>query len=83
MFICIICIDHVSLYLSVFIYKYRAYSRQGGDGCIFWGTIFRKKGHLIALPKEMPFLTVSNKKIFFETEDKRLGAIVIPNKHLE
>ena len=52
----------------------------------FWGHIFRKKKRafwLLAPPKQMPFLTISNKNIFFKTQGTRLGAIVTPNKCLE
>ena len=39
-------------YLSVFIYKYMAYSRQWGHRCVIWGTFFEKKGILFAhIPK--------------------------------
>ena len=67
-------------YLSVFIYEYMAYSRQCGHRCVIWGTFFGKKCIFFAhtLPKQMPFLAISNKNIFFKTQDKRLGAIVAP-----
>ena len=39
--------------------------------------------HFRTLPKQMPFLTISNKNISFKTQGNRLGAIVPPNKHLE
>ena len=38
---------------------------------------------LLTLLKQMSFLTISNKNIFFKTQGNRLGAIVAPNKRLE
>ena len=38
---------------------------------------------LLPPPKQMPFLTISGKNIFFKTKGTRLGAIVAPNKCLE
>ena len=72
-------------YWSVFIYKYMAYFRQWEHRCIIWGILFGKKGILLAhtLLKQLPFLTISNKNIFFETQGNKLGVIVAPNKHLE
>ena len=60
----------------------RAYSRNLGHGwtflCIFF---FEKKAFwLLALPKQMLFLTIFNKKHFFKTKSTRLGVIVAPNK---
>ena len=52
------------------------------------GTLFgahflgRRAFCLLTLPKQMPFLTISNKNIFFETQGNRLGVIVAPNKCL-
>ena len=37
----------------------------------------------LASPKRMPFLTISDKNIFFKTQATRSGAIVTPNKCLE
>ena len=65
-FICIICINYVCLYLSIFIYEYSAYSR--GHGWVFWGVFFGKKGILLAqtpLTDDIALLlTISNKNIF-------------------
>ena len=38
---------------------------------------------LLALPKQMSFLSISDENIFFKTQDTRLSAIVAPNKGLE
>ena len=55
-----------------------------GMGAIFWGTFFEKKAFcLLAPPKQMSFLTISNENIFLKTQSTRLGAIVAPNKGLE
>ena len=51
-------------------------------GALFWAH-FSKKGHFACShsPKrDMPFLTISNKNIFFKTQGNRLGAIVAPSK---
>ena len=46
-----------------------------------WTRFLRSKGHwLLAPPKQMPFLTISNENIFRKTQDTRLSAIVAPNK---
>ena len=44
----------------------RAYSRDWGHGCIFWGHICRRKGHFLGLhsQKQMSFLAISNENIF-------------------
>ena len=49
------------------------------------GAHFSEKGAfcLLVLPKQMPFLTISNENIFFKTQGIRLDAIVAPNKSLE
>ena len=72
-------------YWSVFIYEYIAYFRHSEHRCIIWGIFFWKKGAfcLLTLLKQMPFLSISNKNIFFKTQGNRLGAIVAPNKRLE
>ena len=50
-------------------------------GAFFLGHIFLKKAFcLLATPKQMPFLAISNETIFFKIQDTRLGAIVAPNK---
>ena len=51
-------------------------------GVLFGETFFGTKG-LLTLPKQVPFLTISNKNIFFESQGKRLAANVEPNKCLE
>ena len=52
---------------------------------VFLGHIFQKKRAfcLLAPTKQMPFLTISKKNIFFKTQGTRLGEIVAPNKCLE
>ena len=48
-----------------------------------WTRFLRSKGHwLLAPPKQMPFLTISNENIFRKTQDTRLSAIVAPNKEV-
>ena len=61
------------------------YSRHWGHECVFWGTFFEKERPfcLLALPKQMSFLTISNENIFFKTQGTRLGATVAPHKGLE
>ena len=51
----------------------------------FLGAHFSEKRAfwLLAPPKQMPFLTISDKNIFFKTQGTRLGSIVAPNKCLE
>ena len=72
-------------YLSPFSYNLDFHhSRQSGHWCVFRDTFFRKRAFcLLVLPKQMPFLTISNENIFFKTQGNRLGAIVAPNKRLE
>ena len=51
---------------------------------LLFGAHWKKRAFcLLTLPKQMPFLTISNKTIFFKTRSNRLGAIVVPNKRLE
>ena len=47
----------------------------------FFGVHFSEKRAfcLLAPPKQVSFLTISNKNIFFKTEGTRLGVIVAPN----
>ena len=53
-------------------------------GVFFGASILGKKGILLAsTPKQVPYLTISNKNIFFKTKGTRLGVIVAPNKCLE
>ena len=56
----------------------------GGLGA-FFRAYFLKKEHfcLLAHLKQISFLTISNKNIFFKTHSTRLDAIVAPNKDLE
>ena len=55
-----------------------------GMGAFFGAHYSEKRAFcLLAPPKQMPFLTISNKNIFFKTKGTRLGAIVAPNKCLE
>ena len=53
-----------------------------GDMGVFFRVYFLKKRAfcLLAPPKQMPFLTISNGNIFFRIQDIRLGAIVHPSK---
>ena len=58
--------------------------RHWGHVYLFWDTIFEKKAFcLLAPPKQMPFLTISNENTFLKTQGSRLGALVAPNKGLE
>ena len=55
-----------------------------GMGAFFGGHFSKKKALcLLAPPKQMPFLIISNGNIFFKTQGARLGAIVASNKGLE
>ena len=55
-----------------------------GIGALFGAYFLEKSAScLLTLPKQMPFLTISNKNIFFKTQGKRLGVVVAPNKHLK
>ena len=55
-----------------------------GMGAIFEGTFSEKRTFfLLALPKQVSFLTISKEKIFLKTQSTRLGAIVAPDKGLE
>ena len=50
----------------------------------FWGAFFEKRVFcLLALPKQMPFSTISKENIFFKIQGTRLGVIVAPSKGLE
>ena len=52
-------------------------------GTLFGAHFLGKRAFcLLTLPKQMPFLTISNKNIFFKTQGNRLGVIVAPNKCL-
>ena len=63
----------------------KTYSRHCGHGCFFLGTHFLKKRvfSLLAPPKQVPSLTISNENSFFKTQGTRLGVVVISNKGLE
>ena len=55
-----------------------------GMGAFFWAPFLEKRAFcLLAPPKQMSFLTISNKNIFFKTKGTRLGAIVARSKCLE
>ena len=55
-----------------------------GMGAVFWVHFLKKRTFcLLAPPKQMSFLTISNKNISFKTKGTRLGATVAPNKCLE
>ena len=85
-FICIICTHCLCVY---FIYLYLLTNTwpildSKGIGALFGAHFLEKRAfRLLTLPKQMPFLTISNKNIFFKTQGNRLGAIVAPNKRLE
>ena len=51
---------------------------------MFLGQILWKKAFcLLAHPKYMLFLSISDENIFFKTQGTRLSVIVAPNKSLE
>ena len=53
----------------------------GGMGAVFKGIFSEKRAFCLLVPlKQMSFLTISNKNIFFKTQGTRLGVIVAPNK---
>ena len=85
-FICIICTHCVCVYficLYLFTNTWPILDSEG-VGALFAAHFLEKSAFcLLTLPKQMPFLTISNKNIFFKTQGKRLGAIVAPSKHLE
>ena len=56
-----------------------------GSMVAFFRPCFLKKMAfcLLATPKRMSFLTISNENFFFKTQGTRLGAIVAPNRGLE
>ena len=55
-----------------------------GMGVFFGANVFKKGLFcLLASPKEMSFLTISNENIFFQNQGTRLGVIIAPNKGLE
>ena len=45
--------------------SFRVSSRHWTDGCVFGAHFLKKACCLLALPKQMSFLTISNKKKFF------------------
>ena len=52
-----------------------------GMGVFFRAYFLGKRAFcLLAPPKQMSFLIISNENIFFKTQGTRLGAIVSPNK---
>ena len=56
----------------------------GGMGVCFGGIFSEKRVFcLLATPKQLSYLTISNENIFFKTQGTRLGAIVTPNKDTE
>ena len=83
-FICIICTHCVYVYfIYLYLFKNTWPILVEGIGAVF-GAHFLEKVHFVCtLPKQIPFLTISNKNIFFKTRGKRLGAVVAPNKRLE
>ena len=55
-----------------------------GIGTLYGAYFLVKRAFcLLTLPKQMSFLTISNKNISFKVQGNRLGAIVAPNKRLE
>ena len=56
----------------------------GGTGAVFGSTFSLKRAFgLLAPPKQMSFLIISNENNFLKTQGTRLGAIIAPNKGLE
>ena len=86
MYIYLYCLYSLCLcvfYLFVFTYELMAYSREG-ISALFGAHFLEKTAFcLLKLPKQMPFLSISNKNIFLKAQDNILGAIVPPNKRLE
>ena len=85
-FICIVCTHCVYLhfiYLYLFTNAWPILESEGINA--LFEAYFLEKGHffLLSLPKQMPFLNISNKIIFLKTQSNILGAIVVSNKLLE
>ena len=56
----------------------------GVMGAFFGSTFSEKRAFfLLAHPKQLSFLTISDENIFLKTQGTRLGTIVAPNKGLE
>ena len=53
--------------------SFRVCSRHWRDGCVFGAHFLKKACCLLALPKQMSFLTISNKKIFFQNSRHQIG----------
>ena len=75
-----VCLYFVYLYL--FKNTWPILDSEGIDA--LFGTHWKKGAFwLLTLLKQMPFLTISNKNIFFKSQGNRLDVIVAPNKRLE
>ena len=84
-FICIICTHYLYVYFT-YLYLFTntcPILDSKGLGALFGAHFLEKRTfYLHTLPKQMSFLTISNKIISFKTQGNRLGAIVAPNKCL-
>ena len=71
-------------FLGTPFFEIRAYSRHWEHEYIFWGTFYEKRAFfsLLAHPKHMAFIIISNENILKKFQGTRLSAIVAPNKHL-
>ena len=81
---------HFQLFEKLLRYGFSPHTLAGptldseGMGAFFGANFSEKRAFcLVAPPKQMPFLTISNENIFFKTQGTRLGAIFAPNKRLE
>ena len=84
--ICIVCTQCLCVYF-IYLYLFTNISPildSEGMGASFGAHFLEKRAFcLLTVPKQMPFLTISNKNVFFKTQGNRLGAIVAPTKRLE
>ena len=82
---CIICMYYICLYFIYLDLFTNAWPIQDseGIGALLGADRKNRTFCLLTLPKQVPFLTISNKNIFFKTQGNRLVAIVAPNKRLE
>ena len=84
-FIGIICTHFLCvyfIYLHLFTNTWPILDSKG-LGALFGAYFLEKRAfYLLTLPKQMSFLTISNKIISFKTQGNRLGVIVAPNKCL-
>ena len=78
-----LCLCVYFIYLHLFTNTWPIFDSKGIDALFKAHFLEKRIFCLLTLPKQMPFLTISNKNIFFKTQGNRLGAIVAPNKRLE